>query len=172
MNGYIRWFGAALILLAGGGYGYITARQYRTEEKALEELRQTLMFLSSELECRLTPLPQLFSEAAKQGKGVISKVLLRMQQALDEQLLPDAEICMQQAIQNTPALPERTKDRLLYLSRQLGKFDLNGQLAGLDAVRQMCERDLAGLRSEREARLRSNQVLGLCAGAALVIILI
>ncbi len=172
MSGYIRWIGAAMILLAGGGYGYVTARQYRCEEKALEELRQLLMYLSSELQCRLTPLPQLLAEAAKQGKGVISRVFLQLQQALDEQLLPDAEICMVHAVEHTPALPENAKDRLLYLGKQLGKFDLDGQLAGLDAVKQMCERDLAGLRSEREAKLRSNQVLGLCAGAALVILLI
>ena len=61
---------------------------------------------------------------------------------------------------------------LLLLGSSLGRFDLAGQLKGLSAVKGQCALELQELRTDREPRLRSYRVLGLCAGAALVILLI
>ena len=63
-------------------------------------------------------------------------------------------------------------DALILLGRWLGRFDLDGQLKGLDAVRQECRRHLEELNNNREVRLRSYQTLGLCAGAAIAILFI
>jgi hypothetical protein len=54
----------------------------------------------------------------------------------------------------------------------MGRFDLEGQLNGLEAVRTRCRDWLDELISGREVRLRNYQTLGLCAGAALVILFI
>jgi len=54
----------------------------------------------------------------------------------------------------------------------LGRFDLPGQLEGIQAVRKRCEESLESIRKNRNERLRSYQTLGVCAGAALAIILI
>jgi hypothetical protein len=54
----------------------------------------------------------------------------------------------------------------------MGKFDIDGQINGLEAVRSLCRRMLDELTSGREVRLRNYQTLGLCAGAALVILFI
>ena len=168
----IRWIGAALILLAGGGFGYISARQLRREEAALQELIGIMDFLSAELECRLTPLPQLCAEAAKQGKSAVSLVFSRLCRELEGQQLPDAGHCMHRALDAVEDVPETARRHLTQLGKNLGSFDLPGQLSSLDAVRQNCQRDLLGLQSTKDTRLRGNRVLGLCAGAALVILLI
>ncbi len=169
---YIRWIGAALILAAGGGFGFLNARHYRKEEAALEELIGLLRYISAELQCRMTALPQLLGEAARQGKGVIHTVFAALQRELEAQILPDVDSCMQRAIEQVRNVPQQANDRLLQLGRQLGCFDLDGQLSGIDGMVLMCQRDLEGLQKEREHKLRSNQVLGLSAGAALVILLI
>lgn len=168
----IRWIGAALVLASGGGFGFTAALQHRRQEAALEELVRAIEFLASELNCRLTPLPELCMDVADQTNGAVSRVFLRLSEELDKQLSPDADICMQAALRSVKGIPDVARENLSYLGKNLGRFDLAGQLAGFESVKQTCLRDLAGLQSNRDSRLRSYQALGFCAGAALVILLI
>lgn len=169
---YIRLAGAVMILVAGGGTGLMLAHQHRKEEAALEQLIRCIEFLSWELQCRLTPLPQLCAMGAEQTKGVIKEVFQQLAIELEKQTGPDVTRCMETVLQEAVGLPEITQSILYILGQNLGRFDLNGQLSGLETVRQMSIRSLAGLQNNRDSRLRSYQVLGLCAGAALVIVLI
>ena len=65
-----------------------------------------------------------------------------------------------------------TKQLLRNLGRSLGRFDLEGQLRGIDAVRHETLEALEKLTHDQDERLRSYQTLGLCAGAALAILLL
>ena len=58
------------------------------------------------------------------------------------------------------------------LGRTLGRFDLDGQVQGIEAVRNEILTALEKLVKDQDARLRSYQTLGLCAGAALAILLL
>lgn len=168
----IRFIGAAMILAAGGGFGFAVARNYRKEEAALEELIRVIDFLSAELSCNLTPLPELCSSAAKQSAGIISQIFEMLGNELLEQFAPDAQSCMESALKSVKSIPSLANQCLVHIGRNLGRFDLEGQLNGLESAKQMCIRNLAGLQNNRDNRLRSYQTLGFCAGAALVILLI
>ena len=79
---------------------------------------------------------------------------------------------MNAAIQDpVPSFP-RLHRLLLQLGHSLGRFDLSGQLSELTALREQCDEEIRELRLDRSERLKSYRVLGLCAGAALVILLI
>ena len=54
----------------------------------------------------------------------------------------------------------------------MGRYDLEGQLQGIQTVKMECHGYLDELERHRAERLRSYQTLGLCAGAALVIIFV
>ena len=54
----------------------------------------------------------------------------------------------------------------------LGHFDLSGQIRGIEAVRHFAANDLERLCDHKDVRLRSYQTLGLCAGSALIILLL
>ena len=58
------------------------------------------------------------------------------------------------------------------LGISLGRFDLPGQLQGIHTARGECQSALDRLCSNRDNRLRSYETLGLCAGAALAILLL
>jgi hypothetical protein len=77
---------------------------------------------------------------------------------------------MNAAVHRTDQSP-LLKKLLLDLGRTLGHFDLDGQIQGIEAVRQEAVASLDKLTKDKEARLRSYQTLGLCAGAALAILL-
>ena len=80
--------------------------------------------------------------------------------------------CIDIVLENNSSIPPIAKSQLMALRNSLGRFDIDGQMNGMEAVRQECERNLLLLRDNRENRLRSYQTLGLCAGAALAILLV
>ena len=71
-----------------------------------------------------------------------------------------------------PGIPGRLRRLIYQLGKSLGRFDLPGQLKGIAAAKESCKRELRELERNREQRLRSYRTLGLCAGAALAVLLI
>ena len=166
----IKWLGAVLIIAACGGIGFLLARAYRKQEASLHQLSQVLEFMAWELEYRLTPLPDLCRQAAKQSKDALQAIFSLLAQELEGQIAPDVEHCMAAALRKIHDLPLLTENAMMQLGVSLGQYDLPGQLKGLKAVVGYCERELQKMSIHREERLRSYQTLGLCAGVALAIL--
>lgn len=161
-----------MVVLGCGGFGFSLAGAHKKEENALRQLLSALDYMECELQFRLTPLPELCHLAGQEAKGAVRDVMLTLSRELDEQSAPDVGSCMNAAVDSSGTLPPRIKEILLQMGRSLGRFDLEGQLKGLEAARGACRRELDALTHNRDNRLRSYQTLGLCAGAALAILLI
>lgn len=168
----IKLLGAVLIIVGCGGFGFKIAANHLREERTLRQLVCILDFMECELQYRLTPLPQLCRQAAGQSNGILSKVILTLTQELEDQISPDVERCMSAALSRFRDIPEITRQLLELFGRSLGRFDLSGQLKGIESVRQECRRRLEELTTNKDVRLRSYQTLALCAGAALAILFI
>lgn len=168
----IKLIGALLVIACCGGLGLKMAGRFRTEIATLQALEMVLSQMSSELQYRLTPLPMLCSLAASNCGGVLSKVLYTFSQELEAQAAPDASQCMSAALSRYPCLPPVSKELLCQFGKTAGRFDLEGQLNGIAYLHQECSRNLQEFRKNRDVRLRNYQTLGLCAGAALVILFI
>ena len=164
--------GAIMILAACGGMGFSLASAHRQKERMLLQLIHAAKLMACELQYRQTALPQLMSLCAGETSGGICRVFSDMEKELERQIAPDAACCMTAVLDGVPKLPRIVREKLHLLGKSLGRFDLSGQLTGLETVAQMCQRDLDGLTYNRDARLRSYMTLGLCAGAALVILFI
>lgn len=168
----LKWIGAVLIVLGSGGFGFSLAAAHRREERNLQQLIFGLDYMQCELQYQLAPLPTLCRKTARQLSGVMQTLFLNLAEELEDQISPDAEHCMMVALYKTGEMPKRCREAAQYLGKIMGRFDLEGQLKGLEAVRNQCQGWLDQLMSGREVRLRNYQTLGLCAGAALVILFI
>ncbi len=168
----IKIFGAILIIASCGGLGFSLCQNHRREEQAVEQLAQSLDWMVWELNYRMPPLAALCRGAAEAGKGTVSQVLQQLANELDSQLTPDISACMSAAIASVPRLPERATEHLKALGTSIGRFDLQGQISALESAAALCKRDLQHMSSCREMRMRNYQTLGLCAGAALVILFV
>lgn len=168
----IKLFGSIMVIIACGGFGFSLAANHRADIRFLRALIGVLNYMECELNYRLTPLPQLCRQAAAEHTKTLGAVFNHFADALDSQISPDTNRCMQMAVAKCAPLSGIAKECLLELGRSLGKFDLQGQLAGLDAIRQTCRRKLKELENNKDVRLRSYQTLGLCTGAAIAILLI
>lgn len=165
-----KWLGAILIIGSCGGFGFSLASDYRKREGVLRQLLRALCFMECELQYHLTPLPELCRQAAIESSGIIRDVLEHLARELECQAAPDAEICMKAVVQSTQKMPRSLKRHLQVLGRTLGRFDLSGQLKGLEEAQISCKREMEDMRSHRKDAMKCYQVLGLCAGAALAIL--
>lgn len=168
----LRLIGGALIVAACGGYGLALGAAHRQKERELERLIEVIAHMESQLSYQLTPLPELCRQAARGVGGPVGEVFRNLALALDQQSAPEVSGCMAVALSESRPLPPGLGSILTRLGAGLGRYDLPGQLRGLRAARQACRRQLDALEADRDVRLRSYRTLGLCAGAALVILLI
>ena len=163
--------GSMLVILGCGGFGFSMAAACRREERQLMQLMDILNYLYCELKYRLTPLPELCRRAAKQGRGGIHDLFDDVADILQQGTLPRVSDCIYLAMTGADLSPT-IRELLIVMGQTLGQFDLEGQLMGLDALRNRCAQALETLRQGKNDRLRSYQTLGLCAGAALVILFV
>ena len=168
----IKLIGAVLIVAGCGGYGWMLARNHRREVQALHQLISALEYMSAELQYKLTPLPILCRDMEILTEGYVGKVLGRLGSILEAQVYPNVPDAMKAATVETKGLPFRASNQLLSLGKTLGRFDLPGQLRGLECCILDCRHELEELEHNQVQRLRSYQTLGFCAGAALAILLI
>ena len=167
-----KWVGAVLVVLSCGGFGIFLSASHKNEEWNLRQLASALDYMLCELQYRLTPLPELCRQAGLHAKGCTARVLLALAEELESPLCCDVGACMENLLIKTEEIPVKTRGNLSFLGKSLGRFDLEGQMKGLEAVRQRCRDDLTAHTLDKTQRLRSYQTLGLCAGAALVILFI
>lgn len=165
-----RYLGAALILASCGGFGLRIANQCRNEQILLSQMLRCLQVMRWELQYRLTPLPELCRIASRESKGYLKRVLSRLADALEQQLQPDPGSCLNEILQEDSHLPRRLRRLVLLLGKSLGRFDLKGQIQGLEAVEAACQEELQTLKQNGDIRRRNYRTLGFSAGAALVIL--
>ena len=167
----IKWIGTAVILLGCGGFGFKLSAASRQQTKEMRELIEVLDLLTCELRYRLTPLPELCLMVASSGHGSISRLFRSLYAELEQQISPDAHCCMNAAVSSSRLSPP-VKEFLRDLGRSLGRFGLDGQLLEIQAIKENASLVLEKLTQDQDVRLRSYQTLGLCAGAALAILLL
>lgn len=167
-----RWLGAILIVAGCGGYGFSLAARHRQKERALSDLVRALERMECELQYRLTPLPELCRMASRDTNGMLHRIFLSLSRELEQRVMPDAASCMRSVITRFSISSRELRLILSELGESLGRFDLPGQVRGLEAVRRKCFGELEALARNRNERLRCYQTLGLCTGVALVILFI
>lgn len=168
----IKWVGAALILSACALFGLSLAGEYRKEEMMLRQLISALDYMQCELQYHMTPLPDLCRDTGIQNGNMIGQVLILLAQELDCMVSSDVKGCMTEAMKEQNDLPPKTRKAFENLGVNLGRFDVDGQIQGLEGVRAFCRRELEDLNQNRETRIRNYKTLSLCAGAALAILFV
>ncbi len=167
----IRLVGSALLLAGCGGFGYSLAASVRREMGLLRRLIRGLQEMEWELKYRMTPLPELCRIAGDASGGVLKDLFRELADRLDNRDAVEISGCLNGLLPGKN-LPPRLRRNLRQLGQSLGRFDLEGQIQGLQAVRQQCRKDLRDLEEGSVQRLRSYQTLALCAGAALAILFV
>ena len=167
----VKYLGALMVVISCGGLGFAMAAAHRIEERQLRQLIDVLIYLSAELQYRLTPLPELCIAAGNLGNGPVYGTFTDLGEILKKSANPNVSACLQLALKRNEPVPS-VQNLMDCLGSTLGMFDLSGQLEAIHLLQSRCSQALEKLTFNREDRLRSYQTLGICAGAALVILLV
>lgn len=165
----IRVIGACCIVTGCGGFGFAMAAASRKEEQQLRLLLRSLEYMSCELSYRQTPLSALCRGAALGETGVVPSFFLELAKELERLAAPDVQTCVHEVLARTE-MPIQLRRLLRELGATLGRFDLPGQLRGLEGSIRFTEEALRRLQDGAVNRRRSYQTLGLCTGAAMAIL--
>lgn len=168
----LKIIGAVCIVLSSAGFGIMTIALHKKEVRCLKNLIFALQFMQCELQYRMPSLPELCRRTASECEGSLQKVFLGLTYELEDQISPDVNCCMNSVLSQAKDLPGHTSQCLALLGENLGRFDLQGQVLALESVQNECRERLNKLTGNADVRLRSYQTLGLCCGAAIVILLI
>lgn len=166
--------GAVLIFAVCSGFGFYIGETYRKDAIYLRHLLYSLDYMSSELQYHLTPLPQLMRQTASQcSNQQLSKIFLLLSQQLEDKYCNDFQHCFDSVLKKYQySLPKRSENVLYELSRTMGRFDIEGQIHSIMAARAFCLNEYNILSSDISSRLRSYRTLGICTGAAMVILFV
>ena len=167
----VKLIGAVLIILGTGGVGFSIAGSHRREVRTLQQLLTAVNYMYSELQYSLMPLPELCTRTAEMTTGSIRRFFMSLSDQLNAQISPHVRSCVEAALIQCD-ITDKSKSILKLLGDTLGCFDLKGQLSGLDTIRDRAKNAIQLCTNNQDMRLRSYQTLGLCAGAAIVIIFI
>ena len=167
-----KLIGGIFVVVSCGGFGFFLSLTQKREEWLLRQLVSALDYMLCELQYRLTPLPELCRQAGQQGKGVLGQIFLQLAETLEYPMSSNVGSCMEKVLSAYDDIPVKVLENLQLLGSTLGRFDLEGQAKELELLRQQCRADIVLLSADKIQRQRSYQTLGLCAGAALVILFI
>ena len=168
----IQWIGAICVVGACGACGFSMAASYTGLQRCLQQLQNGLELMQCQMEYQMTELPELCAILASACTGPVGKFFGTLGQELRRGNVSEAPACVALTLARDRELPEACRSLLSQLGTSLGQLDLAGQLRGLAAAQEACRKELERVEAEKAGRLRCYRALGLCAGAALAILLL
>lgn len=143
------------------------------EEANLRQVLRVLELMRCEIQSRLTPTKELCEMAGGICKGTLQDVFLAAAQRIALQTDTDAgEIMEAVLVRYGHLLPISCICRLRELGNILGAYEMQEQTQALEALSCRVGASIEELRQGRAERCRSYEVMGVCAGCALAIILL
>ena len=128
--------------------------------------------MRADLQYSRVPLPELCRRTAAGNEKGIGAFFLYLARELEDQISPNVELCVNAAILKSEGLPQCVRELIFQMGKTLGRFNAEGQLESLQYIITLCQQKLAFLNHNQSQKLRSFRMLGLCAGAAMVILFV
>lgn len=169
---WVRIIGAVVTVGACSAFGFGVAFDYRRRVRELGDFLLCLQEMELALCEKPLPLPELLSRAGNLGKGNVYSVMRTFSDCLQKGAYADAAGCMRCALEQTTVDDRCLHRYLTELGRNLGRFDMEGQLQGLRSLSGSAGRKLLQLENEQSATVRIYRTLGIFGGMALAVLLI
>lgn len=170
----IKLLGIVLILISTFSTGMAMVGGVRATLDQTRALQSLLQLMHSEIQCHMTPLPDIFAQGAKTISGPIGELCGKIANAFQKGDPQTFYYAIQSSIGAVPKLllPRSAQGVFLELAKSLGRYDLDSQLTAITHAQERLERICITLESEREGRCRSYGAVCACAGLCFLIIVI
>ena len=145
----------------------------RAEDRDLRQLQRVLEYMLCEIQGSLMPAQQRCERARTVCRGQLKQLLEDFAAGLQLQQAADVGQIMEEAlIRQARYLPVSCVCHLRELGEILGRYDAREQTRAMQALIVRVDDSIARLQEGKADRCRSYEVLGVCAGCALAILLL
>ena len=164
----------ALLLVGGAAFlGFSAAAGLGRRVRSLRSLLGALELMEREIAFRLTPMPDLLDALSARTPPPLSAFFARCRDGLGALGEKDLGQLWREGLEEAPmGLADEELALLAELGEVLGRYDGEGQRAALERTRLALEETLRRAEEDKSRQGRMYGVLGLTAGAFLVIMLI
>jgi stage III sporulation protein AB len=169
-----KGMGLFCVVLAASWTGFGFARAVRRQAAQLRQLVTALEFMKSEIQYRMTPLPELFGQLAGSPDPAVGGLFGLCAGFLRHDRTCPPAAAFQKALgeERRLVLSGETRQTLLALGLALGRFDVEGQCRSIELAERRLQKESDELEAKKRARCRSYETLGICAGLAIAVILV
>ena len=162
-----------IIILSCGGLGLIKAQTYSLRLTDLQDLKDMIRILQTEIKYRKDPLPGAFARIATYKDNRAKDLLWQCSQDMQDSL--DLKQCWENAVK-TAYNGSCLKEEDLLINRdmglQLGKSDIQGQAAMFSHTESKLNAQLTDAEKEKETKGKMYRGLGFAIGIVIAVILI
>ena len=166
-----KFIGAILIVSGFGCVGLIIVSNQKKTVYLMQQLIACFEYMECELSYRMTSLPELFRKLPSDS-SILQRYFAILANELEGQISPDVSCCVSAALSQVNDIPVLVKNGIIEFGKNAGYFDIDGQLKGIVSTKERCINNLVSYTNNQDVRLRNYQALALCAGAAVVILLL
>lgn len=166
----MKLIGIAFVLFSASSVGFRISKGLGGQCRLARQILHALQVLRNEIACCCTPLPQAFALLAVASDGALESIFSRVAREMDRQRWLTPEQAMISALEETSLGPFDSVLRNLCV--KLGKYDVQAQIQGIEMAKEQTEEFLHTLEAEQNLKSKTYKTLGICAGLALVILLI
>ena len=148
------------------------AASYTGLQRCLQQLQNGLELMQCQMEYQMTELPELCAILASACTGPVGKFFGTLGQELRRGDVSEAPACVALTLARDRELPEACRSLLSQLGKSLGQLAMPGHNRAMPAEKEDSRKNMDRVEAEKAGRLRCYRALGLCAGAALAILLL
>lgn len=166
----LKLCGMALILGTSVWTGFGAAARVRKTAAQLDQLRRSLEIMRCEIACRLTPIRKLCRMLSEACTGELSRFYARMGERLQQGDSVVNAAAEARRVCRGLLLPPQITLTMDELFSSFGSYDYEAQLRLIDLAAERTAAAQKRLEEGKRDRCRSYEILGICAGIAIVIL--
>lgn len=162
-----------VIVLSCGGLGIIKAQAFSGRYKDLNDLKNMIKILETEMSYKKDPLPNAFKRISEYKENRAMELLQIASQYMAERL--EFSLCWDRAIAEVYDRSDLTNEDVMILKDmglQLGKSDIQGQAAMFSLVNVKLDDQIKEADQAKKTKGKMYKSLGFSIGAVIAIILI
>lgn len=168
----VRLIGAVLIVSSSGWVGLHAAASLRRMTRSLEEFHAALEWMRSELSFTGIPYPELCRQMEGRAKGPVSAFFHALSEDAAGETFSPVGATNRALHAAHLSLPPAAFCALEQLFDGFGRFDLSGQIRQIELASEAVSRQADALRGQVDSRCRVYEMLGICTGIAVMILVI
>lgn len=170
----LRLFAAGLIVLGSSIFGFGASSAVKRQMKTLRDLQTALFSMKNEMLYSMAELPDLLLLLSQKVRGAVGSWLLSSGRKLQNEPTASVTDVMMECLECNDAMTysNATRSILYTLCLSLGKLDADGQIRAIDKALEELTAQRKYMEENRDLRVKSYRILGICAGLALAVVLL